>query len=491
MLGGEEFIEDSSEGETFTFDLYRIPFNDGEGGTPEPVRGASNNGKSNYFAKFSPDGKWIVFCQARSFMLLQPDSKLFIMPADMSEEPREMVYNMEQMNSWHSWSPNSKWLVFSSKENSAYTELFLKHIDENGNDSPPVLLSQFSSNDRARNIPEFVNIPQGGIEEINESFVNYYSYKRKGYELMRLGKLEASEKAYRTAIELNPEFPDSHSELGYLLARMNRPEEAEEEFIISLDLMPDDHITLTNLGVIFLNRQDTDKARELFEKALKLDPNYAQAHDGLGTISLVSGNLHEAREKFELALKLDPELADSHYRLGTIYMRDGEFDKAEKEFEQVLDYQTDSRAYMGLGTIYNQRGELEKAIDNFTQALRFDPTNFEALRQLGTIYINRKEMNKAETIFRKAYLAKPNHPGICVLLGRLFAKNKGTIPDAIKLYSKALTIAPLDIQAHIEFGNLLLDNGDRARAINEFEIAFKLNPEAEDLREYIDTLINR
>jgi len=25
---------------------------------------------SNYFAKYSPDGKWIVFCKAKSFMLL-------------------------------------------------------------------------------------------------------------------------------------------------------------------------------------------------------------------------------------------------------------------------------------------------------------------------------------------------------------------------------------------------------------------------------------
>ena len=36
---------------------------------------------SNYFAKYSPDGNWIVFCKAKSFMLLQPDSELYIIPA--------------------------------------------------------------------------------------------------------------------------------------------------------------------------------------------------------------------------------------------------------------------------------------------------------------------------------------------------------------------------------------------------------------------------
>ena len=46
------------------YDLYRIPFNDGKGGTPEPIEGASHNGMSNSFPKVSPDGKWIVFVQA-------------------------------------------------------------------------------------------------------------------------------------------------------------------------------------------------------------------------------------------------------------------------------------------------------------------------------------------------------------------------------------------------------------------------------------------
>ena len=46
------------------YDLYRIPFNDGRGGKPEPIAGASRNGMSNSFPRVSPDGRWIVFVQA-------------------------------------------------------------------------------------------------------------------------------------------------------------------------------------------------------------------------------------------------------------------------------------------------------------------------------------------------------------------------------------------------------------------------------------------
>ena len=55
-------------------------------------QGASDDGMSNYFPKYSPDGKWIVFCKAKSYMLLQPDSELYIIPA-AGGDARRLRYN--------------------------------------------------------------------------------------------------------------------------------------------------------------------------------------------------------------------------------------------------------------------------------------------------------------------------------------------------------------------------------------------------------------
>lgn len=153
------------ERQNFQYDLYKIPFNNGKGGISEPIKGASSNGKSNYFPRYSPDGKWIVFCQSENFALLQPDSKLCIIPAE-GGVARELKYNTPRMNSWHSWSSNSKWLVFSSKWQGPYTQLYLTHIDENGKDSPPVLLENFITPERAANIPEFVPFDINAINRI-------------------------------------------------------------------------------------------------------------------------------------------------------------------------------------------------------------------------------------------------------------------------------------------------------------------------------------
>ncbi|MCE5252393.1 tetratricopeptide repeat protein, partial [bacterium] len=446
ILGGEQYIEDTANAATFAFDLYMVPFNDGKGGTPEPVKGASNNGMSNYFAKCSPDGKWIVFCRARSFMLLQPDSKLYIMPADFSAEPRMLKYNSKLMNSWHSWSPNSRWLVVSSKENSPYTELYLKHIDEQGNDSPPIFLTQFSSSDRARNIPEFVNMRQGGIGQIYESFVDYYSYARRGQKLEQYEKFEEAEKSYRQSIQMNPNFLDSHRYLGYLLTRQNRIDEAEKEFEIALKLAPDEPLSYQNLGELYLTRKQYDKAQQLFEKSLKINPKFAPGHSGIGLILLAKGDIDKAQARLETAIKYDPDLADAYFSLGTIYMDKKEYEKAEQSFNAVLRYRNDVDTYNRLGTVQLMMKEYGKAENSFITTLRIDSNNAQALHNLGIIYMNRNDFARAEQAFRAVYQLNPDNPNTCFMLAKVLSMNERTIPDAITLYSKALTLMPANIQ---------------------------------------------
>ena len=63
LLTPEECREFLKDERPFRFDLYRISFNDGRGGRAEPLEGASGDGRSNFFPKYSPDGRWIIFCR--------------------------------------------------------------------------------------------------------------------------------------------------------------------------------------------------------------------------------------------------------------------------------------------------------------------------------------------------------------------------------------------------------------------------------------------
>ncbi len=454
VLSEEDCEEYLTGGKKFRYDLYRIPFNDGKGGEAIPLAGASRDGMSNYFAKYSPDGKWIVFCKANSFMLLQPDSRLYIMPAE-GGVAREMRCNTNQMNSWHSWSPNGKWLVFSSKVFTPYTQLFLTHIDEKGYDSPPVLLSNFTAPNMAANIPEFANIKPDGIRQMHESFLDYYSYAREGGDFMRSGKYEEAEKSLRKSIELNPDYASTHEVLGMILLSKGKLNDAQIELETALKLDPELADAHENLGTIYLNRNENEKAQKAFETAINLNPDLAVAHEGLGLIQLSKRDFDRAQMEFETAIKLAPEHASAHVNLGVVYLNRKEYEKAQMKFET---------------------------------ALTLDPEFADAHHRLGLIYMMKKEFDKAERAFRTVYQTNPNNPNVCFMLGRVLSINDRTIPEAISMYNKALSLMPSNIQGYIELGNLYLKIGNRAQAISEFEKALKLDPNAQDLKEHIDKL---
>lgn len=328
----KEFVED---GKPFLFDLYRIPFNEGRGGVPEPVPGASNNGRSNYFGRYSPDGRWIVFCQAKSYMLLQSDSELYILPA-AGGAARKLGGNAGRMNSWHSWSPNGKWLVFSSKAWSDYTQLCLTHIDENGASSPPVLLAHLTGADRAANIPEFVNARPDAIAKIGEQFLNDYSFVRAGNEFYRHADADNAIHKYNQALELNPDNVEAHQKLGFLLYNVKgQAQEGMTHLRRTIALDPHNPRAHYDLGMALLHQQKIDEATGHLVEALRrmpngLDDQYTpvRLQLTLGEALLLAGRSEEARMHLARVVELDPTNPGGHYRLAQALAALGQIDPA-------------------------------------------------------------------------------------------------------------------------------------------------------------------
>ncbi len=341
VLGGEQYIDESSEGyNKFRYDLYTLPFNDGRGGEPVPVPGASDNGKSNYFPKYSPDGKWLVFTQAESFMLLMPDSRLYIMPAE-GGEARLMNCNTESMNSWHSWSPNSKWLVFSSKLFSPYTQLFLTHIDDNGMDTPPILLKNFVIPERAANIPEFVNIEPDSKRVIEERFVDDYNYLRRGRRLEMFGRVAEAQQHYLESLNLNPHNTDSRLALGLSFANRGQLDEAEAAFMEIPEDDPGYNRALFCLGGVYAVRGDFTAAIDLFRRSLTVgesdDYFEANVHLNVGRAYFFQEDYDAAIGELQTALRIDPSNTDAVVHLGNIKVRRGDIEGALRDFERALE----------------------------------------------------------------------------------------------------------------------------------------------------------
>jgi len=373
----KEFVED---GKPFLFDLYRIPFNDGKGGTPEPLEGASNNGMSNFFARYSPDGKWIVFCKAKSYMLLQPDSELYIIPAE-GGRARKLQCNTNRMNSWHSWSPNGKWLVFSSKANSAYTQLFLTHIDEQGNSTPPVLLSHLTAPDRAANIPEFINTKPLAIKKISEQFLNDYSFVRAGNEFFKAGDADNAMPEYKKALGLNPNNVEAHLKLGFILYNVkDMYEEGMKHYYKALQLDPNNPRIHHDLGMALLHQRKFDQAISHLSAALRgmpdgisLQYSAVNMHHALGRALFHKGNFGEASAHLSQALRLDPNNPNLNYDLALSLAAQGKVDQAVKHYSDAIsrkpDIDTSPTLHDLLAINYAKSGRFRQAISSAQKAL--------------------------------------------------------------------------------------------------------------------------
>jgi Flp pilus assembly protein TadD len=398
-----EFVHDKKP---FRYDLYRIPFNGGKGGKAEPVRGASGDGMSNFFPKYSPDGKWVVFCKAKSYMLLQPDSELFIVPAK-GGEARRLRYNTPRMNSWHSWSSNSRWLVFSSKVNGPYTQLFLTHIDENGNDTPPVLLERFTSSDRAANIPGFVRIPGDTIADIREQFLDPYSFLRAGLANEHTGDHTGAERAYRRGLELDPNDAELRNALGWTLFQEGRTAEAVTEYQRALAAKPDSAKSHNNLALALVELGQLDDAAGHFKASLELDAK-AEIYSDYGFTMARLGKSDEALAAYRKALDLDPGCASAHANLAVSYVQAGQLDEAESHYRKALAGQPTAETHNGLGYVLARQDRTDDAIAEFRKAIDANPKFAPAYNNLAEALVKQGKLEEAAEYYRRSLAEKPS-----------------------------------------------------------------------------------
>jgi len=402
-----EYANDPNE-TPIQYDLYRIPFNGGQGGRPEPIVGASRNGMSNTFPKVSPDGGWIVFVKCHNGLLMRPDSQLFIVPAG-GGEARRMRCNTPLMNSWHSFSPNGRWLVFSSKSRGPYTKMFLTHLDVDGNDSPAILIDNATAANRAVNIPEFVNIPPDGLLKIDVPAAEIYRLIDRGLELAKKGQGDAAIAEWEKALKLDPGDAKIHYCLGVALGQKGKPDEAITHFQKAVEVNPEYAEAQNNLGSALGQKGRLDEAIAHFQKAVGVNPEFAEAQNNLGSALMQEGKLDEAITHFQKAVEVNPELADAQNNLGLALGQKGRLEEAITHFQKAVEVNPRlADAQDNLGVALGQKGRLEEAITHFQRAQEVNPGNARADFNLAYALYSQGKIAEALAHWRRGLRREPD-----------------------------------------------------------------------------------
>jgi hypothetical protein len=150
------------------YDLMRIGYDieTDTWGTLETVLSAAETGLSILLPRVSPDGRFLLFCMSQygCFPIYQPTSDLYVMDLHTGKHHKASV-NSEHAESWHSWSSNSRWIVFSSKRcGGLFTRTFISYVDADGRTHKPFVLPQenpsfYESCYRVFSLPELVAKP--------------------------------------------------------------------------------------------------------------------------------------------------------------------------------------------------------------------------------------------------------------------------------------------------------------------------------------------
>lgn len=153
------------------YNLMKISF-DPETGTigkdVEMLIDAASMSKSVCFPKPSYDGRYLMYtlCDYGTFSIWHHESDLWLMDLETGETRPMDEVNSADTESYHNWSSNSRWFVFSSRrDDGLFTRPYIAHFGEDGVAGKPFMLPQrdpanyYEELYRSYNVPEFVTGP--------------------------------------------------------------------------------------------------------------------------------------------------------------------------------------------------------------------------------------------------------------------------------------------------------------------------------------------
>ncbi|MDR3140523.1 MAG: hypothetical protein LBU37_02160 [Tannerellaceae bacterium] len=125
---------------------------------------AEENGMSVSFPRVSPDGNYLMYTKAAygNFSIWHKDADLWLIALASGKHFPLETANSKDVESYHSWSSNSRWVVFGSRRlDGLYTRLYIAYMDAGGQAGKPFLVPQKKASFyhdfmKSYNIPEFI-----------------------------------------------------------------------------------------------------------------------------------------------------------------------------------------------------------------------------------------------------------------------------------------------------------------------------------------------
>ena len=132
--------------DSIRYNLMSIPFDEQTRTFGEPVVEVKCDSASSItLPRVSPDGRYVLFTMGDfgQFHIWHKSSDLYVKDLQTGAVRPLSAANSADVDSYHTWSSNGRWIVFSSRrDDGSYTRPYIAYFDKDGRDHKAFLLPQ-------------------------------------------------------------------------------------------------------------------------------------------------------------------------------------------------------------------------------------------------------------------------------------------------------------------------------------------------------------
>jgi Tfp pilus assembly protein PilF len=147
-------------------------------------------------------------------------------------------------------------------------------------------------------------------------------------------QLDESERHYKRALELKPDYSSAKNNLAALYSELGRYDACialEEEVLKDLQYK-NSHLAANNQGWCYFKKGDAARALQLIQETVRANPEFCQGYRNLGLIYAEQGKLDTAQLELERLVKKCPDSPQGYADLGEVMLRQKQPDEARKNF---------------------------------------------------------------------------------------------------------------------------------------------------------------
>ena len=242
---------------------------------------------------------------------------------------------------------------------------------------------------------------------------------------------------------------------------------------------------------------NNEGAAEQIDYALNLDPTNKELWTRLMAYYLYAGNYEKAIEVGDKAIRLNPDNVELYSYLGSSCYSVKQYDKAIEVYDKALaildSTQVDDRSNLlsGKADVKFAMGDTIAAFALYDQSLDLNPDNPGTLNNYAYfLALSNRDLDKAERMSAKTIVEDAANPTYLDTYAWVFYMRKEYTMAQLYIEMAINNEEQPTSELFEHYGYILLANGDKQKALEQWRKAIELKPDNEQLVKQIEEISN-